>query len=224
MVKYSYITDDLLEIIKLYGYQGVQFTKIKNRKLAKNHIVVVDTIGELSALYSIARIVFIGKSLTKRGGQNVIEPAFFGKPTIVGPYTENFRDVISLFLKNVYNFLGVADSFRAPSANKVINSAMEKRRKLRFSAYITTQLKKARRNTEKFSVGRIIILMWRKLRLFKIIESLERKSRAVVPASARKKNKPQISHSTRSALLKLYTEDVSYVEKVTGKKLDTWKL
>lgn len=46
-------------------------------------------------LYGIADAVFVGKSLCARGSQNMIEPCLCGKPTFVGPYTENFRPVMS---------------------------------------------------------------------------------------------------------------------------------
>ena len=46
-------------------------------------------------LYGIADVVFVGKSLCAHGSQNMIEPCLCGKPTIVGPYTENFRPVMN---------------------------------------------------------------------------------------------------------------------------------
>ena len=46
-------------------------------------------------LYGIADVVFVGKSLCAHGSQNMIEPCLCGKPTLVGPYTENFRPVMS---------------------------------------------------------------------------------------------------------------------------------
>ena len=60
--------------------------------------LLVDTTGELSALYDFARIVFIGKSFSpNRGAQNMIEPAALGKPVLIGPNSENFAAVMSLF-------------------------------------------------------------------------------------------------------------------------------
>ena len=46
-------------------------------------------------LYGLADVVFVGKSLCAHGSQNMIEPCLCGKPTFVGPYTENFRPVMS---------------------------------------------------------------------------------------------------------------------------------
>ena len=58
-------------------------------------VYLADTTGELMGLYGIADAVFVGKSLCEHGSQNMIEPCLCGKPTFVGPYTENFRPVMS---------------------------------------------------------------------------------------------------------------------------------
>ena len=58
-------------------------------------VFLADTTGELMGLYGIADTVFVGKSLCAHGAQNMIEPCLCGKPTIVGPNTENFRPVMS---------------------------------------------------------------------------------------------------------------------------------
>ena len=63
-------------------------------------ILLVDTTGELFALYSQADIVFVGKTLDPNaGGQNMIEPASFAKPVLCGPHTENFLPVMEIFRK-----------------------------------------------------------------------------------------------------------------------------
>jgi 3-deoxy-D-manno-octulosonic-acid transferase len=60
-------------------------------------IFLLDTIGELVGLYEFADLTFVGGSLVPRGGHNVLEAAQFGKAILVGPHTENFRDVIDIF-------------------------------------------------------------------------------------------------------------------------------
>lgn len=60
-------------------------------------VLLIDTIGELAALYALADIAFVGGSLVPRGGHNIIEPALHSVPIIVGNHTENFRDIVSLF-------------------------------------------------------------------------------------------------------------------------------
>ena len=47
-----------------------------------------------------ADVVFIGGSLIKKGGHNILEPASLGKPVIFGPHMFNFRDIAEMFLKN----------------------------------------------------------------------------------------------------------------------------
>jgi len=62
-------------------------------------IIVVDTLGELLKFYKIASVVFVGKSLTQKGGHNPIEPAVFAKPIIFGPYMDNFEEAAGLLIK-----------------------------------------------------------------------------------------------------------------------------
>jgi 3-deoxy-D-manno-octulosonic-acid transferase len=52
--------------------------------------LLLNTTGELQSWYGVATIVFIGKSLTARGGQNPVEPILAGKPVLFGPHMENF--------------------------------------------------------------------------------------------------------------------------------------
>jgi len=61
-------------------------------------VLLVDTIGELSAWWGVADIGFVGGSMGVRGGQSMIEPAGYGVAISFGPKTSNFRDVVSLLL------------------------------------------------------------------------------------------------------------------------------
>ncbi|MFH0918083.1 MAG: 3-deoxy-D-manno-octulosonic acid transferase [Candidatus Omnitrophota bacterium] len=61
-------------------------------------VFILDTIGELFNYYSAADIVFVGGSLVKQGGHNILEPVSLKKPVIFGPYMFNFRDISELFL------------------------------------------------------------------------------------------------------------------------------
>jgi 3-deoxy-D-manno-octulosonic-acid transferase len=62
-------------------------------------ILLLDTLGELASVYRFAAVVFVGGSLVPRGGHNIIEPAAYAKPVIVGPHTENFRQIVSDFVR-----------------------------------------------------------------------------------------------------------------------------
>lgn len=60
-------------------------------------VFLLDSIGELGAVYALADVAFVGGSLVARGGHNILEPAVHGVPVIAGPYTGNFRDIVALF-------------------------------------------------------------------------------------------------------------------------------
>ncbi len=61
-------------------------------------VLLIDTTGELKHFYACADVIFVGKSLTRHGGQNIIEPALYGKPVLVGPHMENFPAIMDDFL------------------------------------------------------------------------------------------------------------------------------
>ena len=60
-------------------------------------VFLLDSIGELASLYALATVAFVGGSLVERGGHNILEAAQYGVPVLVGPHTENFRDIVNLF-------------------------------------------------------------------------------------------------------------------------------
>ena len=59
-------------------------------------VVILDTMGELQAVYGIASVVFCGGSFANKGGQNVLEAAVWGKPVVYGPSMEDFKDATAL--------------------------------------------------------------------------------------------------------------------------------
>ena len=87
---------DVAILIQQLGIPIVRRSRWQGETLA-GKVFLVDTIGELAALYSLADIAFVGGSLVPRGGHNIIEPAQYGVAIMVGPHTENFRDIIALF-------------------------------------------------------------------------------------------------------------------------------
>jgi 3-deoxy-D-manno-octulosonic-acid transferase len=60
-------------------------------------IFLLDSVGELAAIYELADIAFVGGSLVPTGGHNILEPAQYGAAILVGPHTFNFREIVSLF-------------------------------------------------------------------------------------------------------------------------------
>ena len=73
-------------------------------------VLLVDTIGELAALYGLADVAFVGGSLVPRGGHNIIEPAQHGVAIVTGNHTENFRDIVGLFQsRDALRIVGVSE-------------------------------------------------------------------------------------------------------------------
>jgi 3-deoxy-D-manno-octulosonic-acid transferase len=64
-----------------------------SKPLNSGEIVLLDTIGELASVYSLASVAFVGGSLIPSGGHNPLEPAQFGVPIVMGPYYANFRAI-----------------------------------------------------------------------------------------------------------------------------------
>ena len=89
-------------VAELLRSSGVLFTRRSqcNGATLGGSVLLIDSIGELAGLYALADIAFVGGSLVPRGGHNIIEPAQHGVPILVGPHTENFRDIVNLFLEN----------------------------------------------------------------------------------------------------------------------------
>ena len=85
--------------IKKAGYGCVRRSRGDKPASDTKNVFLADTTGELMGLYGIADVVFVGKSLCAHGSQNMIEPCLCGKATLVGPYTENFRPVMSDLLE-----------------------------------------------------------------------------------------------------------------------------
>ena len=59
----------------------------------KPNVFLLDTLGELAQVYALAHIAFVGGSIARRGGHNLLEPAFFGVPVVFGPNMYNFSDM-----------------------------------------------------------------------------------------------------------------------------------
>lgn len=64
--------------------------------LAAGCVVLLDTIGDLAAVYSMATVAFVGGSLVSAGGHNPLEPARFGVPVVIGSSFHNFREIVGI--------------------------------------------------------------------------------------------------------------------------------
>ena len=86
------------ELFRREGWEAVRKTRVAGMDGPKlPPVILLDTVGELLAAYAAADIAFVGGSLVPKGGHNILEPAFFGVPTLVGPHMENFREIFEIF-------------------------------------------------------------------------------------------------------------------------------
>lgn len=85
-------------MVKHYGFSVLRRSKMGTEEDdgKSAQVVILDTIGELGRLYSLADVVFVGGSFVKVGGHNILEPAAHGKPVLVGPYMFNFQEIFEL--------------------------------------------------------------------------------------------------------------------------------
>jgi 3-deoxy-D-manno-octulosonic-acid transferase len=84
------------------NFQGLPFVIRRLTSLQPGEdwdILILDTIGELARFYALSDLAFIGGSLIPRGGQNLLEPAFYGKPVFFGPHMENFAALVEEFVR-----------------------------------------------------------------------------------------------------------------------------
>lgn len=85
------------EVATYLQSQNVPFqrrSQLSSENRGTSGILLIDSVGELSAWWGTADIAFVGGSLGNRGGQNMIEPAAYGAAVAVGPNTWNFKDVV----------------------------------------------------------------------------------------------------------------------------------
>ena len=72
-----------------------------HRSAGRPPVILIDTIGELGAVWGLADVAFVGGSLLPgRGGQNMMEPAAYGAAVMFGPHTSNFRDTVEQLLRH----------------------------------------------------------------------------------------------------------------------------
>jgi 3-deoxy-D-manno-octulosonic-acid transferase len=76
-------------------------------------IFLLDSVGELAAVYALADIAFVGGSLVPTGGHNILEPAQHGVAIVVGPHTFNFREIVNIFEQGSAIKIADADALAA---------------------------------------------------------------------------------------------------------------
>ena len=116
-------------------------------------VLFVDTTGELRNFYSLADIIFVGKSLCEHGGQNPIEPAMFGKAVVVGPNMENFPAVMPVFLRDAAVLqVESADGLELAVSRLMVDASFREQLG-RFAAQTVADNRGVMERTVKFLIG-----------------------------------------------------------------------
>jgi 3-deoxy-D-manno-octulosonic-acid transferase len=90
---------EIEKLAKEFGLNSIRISQVSSIINTYYSLLILDTIGQLMNYYALADIVFVGGSLVKIGGHNILEPALFKKPIIFGPYMFNFKDISEEFLR-----------------------------------------------------------------------------------------------------------------------------
>jgi len=95
--------DEVAQLIEQAGLPLVRYSQVKGSpvdtdKSGSNTVVLGDTMGDLRKFYSIATIIFVGRSLVPMGGSDMAEAAALGKCTLFGPHAFNFSQTVDVLL------------------------------------------------------------------------------------------------------------------------------
>jgi 3-deoxy-D-manno-octulosonic-acid transferase len=115
-------------VVALLDHSGVSWVKRSQwaqtpRNLGPGEIVLLDTIGELASVYSLASVAFVGGSLIPAGGHNPLEPAQFGVPIVMGPHYANFRAITDDLLAHEALRIAAKEDLAATLIELLRNSA-----------------------------------------------------------------------------------------------------
>ena len=91
--------EEVADLLNASGLPWVRRSAPPAERDSQAVVILLDTIGELQSVYSLASIVFVGGSIAQTGGHNILEPAAAGVPVIVGPHTYNFQSIVESFVK-----------------------------------------------------------------------------------------------------------------------------
>ena len=94
--------NEVAQLIQQAGFGLIRYSKVKQQqtphKTDHRTIILGDTMGDLRKFYSLAAVIFVGRSLVPMGGSDMAEAAALGKCTIFGPHTSNFKQTVDALL------------------------------------------------------------------------------------------------------------------------------
>jgi 3-deoxy-D-manno-octulosonic-acid transferase len=90
---------EVASLIQASGLRSTRRTAAPSASDQVADVILLDSIGELQAVYSLASVVFVGGSIARTGGHNILEPAAVGAAVITGAHTFNFKQIVETFVK-----------------------------------------------------------------------------------------------------------------------------
>jgi 3-deoxy-D-manno-octulosonic-acid transferase len=118
--------NEVAALIQKSGLSWTRRTAAATADDANAIVILLDTIGELPATYSLADVVFVGGSIVDRGGHNVLEPAAAGAAVVTGAHTHNFHAIVDLMCeaKAIVQLPPVENSAAAPELTHVLKNLL----------------------------------------------------------------------------------------------------
>lgn len=138
--------DRLKEIKDLFEENNIKYTRWSEKQdtVYPGEVVLVDRMGELAKIYSLSTVAFVGGSLVGAGGHNIIEPALWRVPVVIGPYFDHFKNIVETFqskgglkvagdARDLYNILRqllLSENLRKEMGEKNFAVAMEGKKQI----------------------------------------------------------------------------------------------
>jgi 3-deoxy-D-manno-octulosonic-acid transferase len=118
--------DTVAQLLTSTGIPWWRRSLLRGDEELRSGVLLLDSLGELGSIYALADIAFVGGSMVPRGGHNILEPATYGKAIVVGPYTENFRDIVEMFRSDEAVFVAGDEQTLASLFRRLLNDGSER--------------------------------------------------------------------------------------------------
>ena len=112
--------EGILRLKKSLKGKAVLFSEKEGQSLQDFKVFIIDTVGILTKIYAVADVAYVGGGYTKSGIHNVLEPATFGVPVVIGPNFKKFREA-----KDLVNLGGVVSTSDHESVNAILKKFSE---------------------------------------------------------------------------------------------------
>ena len=105
-------------------YKSILFSNLNERNINTSKVLIIDSIGLLTRLYSYSDISYVGGGMSNSGLHNILEPAVFKNPVLIGKNYFNFPEAKDLISKN-----GVISVKNSTEFKKNLNELIENKKK-----------------------------------------------------------------------------------------------